>query len=103
MITFSPKSITATESDPLSVVSYDVKLTVTGGVGDLFKSQGADPTGVTVIPINDLFTPAMVGKQVNIFARQVGPSGAITAYQAVGGTLNIVEIPDGAENITVQL
>jgi hypothetical protein len=102
MITFSPVSITAHENDPASVQSYDVKLEVSGGIGELTKnvlSQGAD----TVIPINDLFTPAMVGKQVVIFARQVGPSGAVTPYVQVGGTLNIVELPDGAESYTVQV
>lgn len=98
---FSPKSVTAVELNPTSVLSYNIKANVSGGVGDLFKNYPADVSGTTIIPIGDMFDESMVNKTAKLYAQQVGQSET-SPYVQISGDLLISEIPNGAELYTVQ-
>lgn len=105
---FTPKSVTLVEANPLSVASYNIRVETTLS-GVLTRSQGANVSGTTVINLgldpDPIFTEAMIvpGQQCVIKYQQVGPSGELTPFVQVGGTLNIQELPNGAESATVQV
>lgn len=106
MIQYSPRSLTIHESRPASSSSFDIELRDAAGAVVLASkpnSVDADPSGDTTIPLADLYTEAMLGAEVTFWARENSALGIQSAWQQAAGSYTIVELPDGAEAITVNL
>lgn len=105
---FSPKSVSIHEAAPASVASYNVecrngavvvasttKATNGGGDGDVTIALGEGP--------DPIFTEAMVGTGIVVMVQEVGIGGELGPWQQAGGSVLILELPDGAETLTLNL
>lgn len=112
---FTPRSVTAVEADVPSVASYNLE--VRGSAANTpdnsattlaSKNQDADPSGTTVVSLDDVLTEAMVGTFVRLYLQEVGPTGALADFQPCAdgeghGDFLVRELPDGAESIVVNV
>ena len=108
----SPRSISLHEANPSSVSSYDVQILAEDGTTVLATDNFAsDPSGDTTINLglaDGLLQTIALGTTIIIKVRQVGPSGALTAYQQVNDVnsnsyFSVRELPDGVETAVVNV
>jgi hypothetical protein len=113
-MTYTPRSITLTEADPLSVASYKMTARFNGGPNDgqvaagpqIYTTSGSGTDTVNIGATPGFFTPTLIGKQVKLFVQQVGPDGTTTAESVcrdVDGheVFTVNELPNGPEGAVV--
>lgn len=102
----SPRTLTINELDPASVDHYKVRVLLASDGSQLASTDYPIAGAVTVIPVGSDASLASVaaGTVVNFEVTEVAPGGELGPAQVVpGGPYTVVELPDGAESLTVQL
>lgn len=103
----SPKSITIFEGNAEGTVSFVVRATLaTDATAVLAEAEYPESGNPTIIPIgsNDFFGSVEHGPAIRPFVREIGPTGDTMGWtEAPGGPFEVIALPDGVDNISVQL
>ena len=108
---FSPKSVTLVESDIPSVAQYQFEILGPGNALLAQANYNADPSGTTVVNIgSNGLLDGLESYHIRIRVTEINPIGEMGPPQFVlssdpvpTDTFIVYAIPNGAENITIQL